>query len=174
MMSKKESITALEISAKNIFERFPIKSLNKTHVLKTKSYAWLVDKQISWMSTREPEIESNHEFVMNATGDVLIGGFGMGLILHPLLCMPHVRSITIIEKSRDIIDLFKYFYVSEKLRVVNADIFSWTTQDMFDTIYFDIWLASEPDYIEQMAHLKARFSPNLKTGGWIDSWRISK
>ena len=41
----------------------------------------------------------------NATGDVLIGGLGIGFVNQKLIDNPNVTSVTIVEKNQEVIDL---------------------------------------------------------------------
>jgi hypothetical protein len=113
----------------------------------------------SWM-----ERDTNKDFAVNATGDVLIAGLGLGLIILAIQGKPEVRSITIIEKDKELGE-FVLKQLSQRLlskvKIVYADIFKYKTDRKFNTIYFDIWnkLGNPKDYA-QMTTLKKRFKRN--------------
>ena len=54
------------------------------------------------MSNTPMEEYTNREFVEKAHGDILIAGLGIGMIILPLQDKEAVKSITIIEKNKDI------------------------------------------------------------------------
>jgi hypothetical protein len=58
----------------------------------------------------------------------------------------------------------------EKLEVINSDGFLWSTDKLYDTIYFDIWATIDKNSFSEMSILKKRYINNLKEDGWIDSW----
>lgn len=108
------------------------------------------------------------EFFERARGDVLMSGLGLGLGLRGL----KARSITVVEKSPDIIRLS-----AAKLphvRVVCADIREWIPDSgsMWDTIFFDHYTTITPSVAEAMPGLHSKFRPFLRQGGWMDSWRF--
>ena len=134
------------------------------------------------MSDTQMEQNSNRKVLYRATGNVLIAGLGIGLILLPILSKPEVRSVTVIEKYQDVIDLTEeYLRMAaktdhNKLRIVQADIFEWKPEKgtKFDTIYFDIWPNISGDNLKEMTQLHRRFSHYKALGCWMDSWMRSR
>ena len=135
---------------------------------------WLV------MSDTSMEKRSNRGVLWNARGDVLIAGLGLGMILLPLLEKPEVKSILVIEKSQDVIDLVEPHIRkaakkkgSSKLTVVCADIFEWAPPkgQKWDTIYFDIWGDISTDSLKDMGKLHRKFGRRKNPGGWMNSWK---
>jgi hypothetical protein len=131
------------------------------------------------MSNTPMEVRSNRQVVRFATGDVLIAGLGIGMILNPILGKENVHSVTVIEKSQDVIDLVGKSYMtnhpqSSKLRVINANIFDWKPMKglRFDTIYFDIWTNICVDNLEEIRKLNRRFCHYKSPGGWMSSWQV--
>jgi phospholipid N-methyltransferase len=57
----------------------------------------------------------NKEKVKKANGNVLIGGLGLGLVIHNILNKQEVKSITIIEINKDLIELVKPKFNSDKI-----------------------------------------------------------
>lgn len=141
-----------------------------------KEYVILHDKSINktMMSSHEFEIVTNQKFLDNAKGDVLIFGLGLGLIVHPLLQDKSIKSITIVEIDDGLIDLVFPIVIENdpytKVNVINSDAFSFETDMMFDTIYFDIWSVIDNRAFEEMSTLSHKFQKNLNQDGWMDSW----
>jgi spermidine synthase len=123
---------------------------------------------------------SNARVVHRSVGNVLIAGLGVGLILVPILAKKEVKSVTVVEKYRDVIDLVEPPLLkvkgSKKLKVVEADIFEWKPEKgtKFDVIYFDIWPNICTDALPEMAKLHRKFSRFKVMGGWMDSWQRAK
>jgi spermidine synthase len=141
-----------------------------------KEYVILYDKSQSkvMMTNNEFEMITNQKFIDNAKGDVIIFGLGIGLILYPLLQDDGIKSITIIEVDKDLIDeTFPIILNSDtksKLSIINCDAFQYEDDKKYDTIYFDIWPLINEEAFKEMKVLSERFSKNLNEGGWMDSW----
>lgn len=123
------------------------------------------------MSDTQMEKRSNIYAVRNATGHMLIAGLGIGMIVHAIAKKSDVRSITIIEKSPDVIKLVAPT-LPKKAKVIEGDIFTWTPAKgaKYDSIYFDIWADICTDNLEDMAKLNRRFARCKVPGAWSDSW----
>lgn len=94
------------------------------------------------MSDTPMERRTNAEFINKAHGDVLIAGLGIGMIIIPLLKKDNIRSITVVEKFSEVIELVAdQLPQDERLNIIQGDIFNNTFPrgTKFDTIYFDIW-----------------------------------
>ena len=95
-----------------------------------------------------------------------------------------VESITVVEKSEDVIALFKEYILPqfshpEKVRIVNADAFEYAERIMpaerFDIAFVDTWRdASDgaPMY-ERMKPLEC-LSPDTEFLYWIENFLISR
>lgn len=131
------------------------------------------------MSDGDMEHQSNSRAVYQAEGDVLIAGLGIGMILIPILRNPKVRSVLVLEKYRDVIDLVEppvraaVRADADKLTVLKADVFEWTPakDQKFDTIYFDIWPVICTDQLPEITKLKRKFCRRLRPGGWMKAWQ---
>lgn len=131
-------------------------------------YAMLVVGTEIMMSDTLNEQRTNTGAVHAAQGDVLIAGLGIGMILVPILADREVRSVTVIEKSPDVIKLvgpaLEKLQGSGKLTVVEADIFTWEPLrgKLYDLIYLDIWPTISEDNLSEITTLKRRFARRLR------------
>ncbi|KAA9007327.1 class I SAM-dependent methyltransferase [Paenibacillus spiritus] len=94
------------------------------------------------MSDTPMEQRTNSEFVRKAHGDVFIAGLGIGMILIPILKDEKIKTITILEKHEEVIELVgKQLELNDKVRIIHGDVFTYEHPKgtKFDTIYFDIW-----------------------------------
>jgi spermidine synthase len=131
------------------------------------------------MSDTPAEQRTNYAFMREARGDVLVGGLGLGMVLVPLLPLPEIASITVIEKSHDVIALVETHVrayvgknVAGKLRVVEGDVHDdWgEVLGQYDTIYLDIWPGMSTDNLSEIAKLKRKYRKRLRPGGWMAAW----
>ena len=109
--------------------------------------------------------------VARAEGDVLIAGLGLGMVLTGILDKSEVNTVTVIEKSRDVIDLVEPHIEHIKLNIICADIFDWVPPKghKWDVIYFDIWQNASID-LEQSTKLKRKFARRKQGIKWMKSW----
>ena len=118
------------------------------------------------MSNTPMEEYTNREFVEKAHGDILIAGLGIGMIILPLQDKEDVKSITIIEKSKDIIYMItSQIKFHNNVSIINDDIFNYKpTNRKYDCIYIDIWNYVNSDvYNEEMKPLKNKYRKYLKS-----------
>ena len=70
------------------------------------TYTFLVYAPIgAVMQDTTSEYAQHEPLWQGATGDVLIGGLGIGFVNQKLMDNPHVTSVTIVEKNQEVIDL---------------------------------------------------------------------
>jgi hypothetical protein len=129
------------------------------------------------MSSNLFERLTNQNFINAAKGDVIVFGLGLGLILFPLLEDDEITSITVIDKSVDIIDnlgpIIKNYDVNNKLTIINGDVFTYYQQlneTKFDVMYFDYWNFVDSTIYNDMEILKELYKNNIKETGQIMYW----
>lgn len=119
------------------------------------------------MSNTPMEERTNRRFVVSANGDVLIGGLGIGMIIMAIQDEPKVKSITVIEKSQEVIELVaSKLPFNDKVQIINADVFTWKPEkgQKFDCIYMDIWNWVNSDvWEEEMKPLKRKYCHYMKS-----------
>lgn len=127
------------------------------------------------MSDTPMEIRTNLDFLYQAHGHVLIAGLGLGVILKILEKRKGIKSVTVIEKNQEVIDLvLDQLNLPDNFKVIQSDIFDYEPTEKFDTIYFDIWTNICSDNWEEMKTLRKKFKKFLdltKKDWWIGSWR---
>jgi spermidine synthase len=143
-------------------------------------YVRLVVNGQVMMSDTPHEARSSGEAIRKARGSVLIAGFGLGMILVPILKNPKVTRVVVVEKNPDVLQLcyMPFTYGNHltdeekmKLIMVPADIFEYTAaKNNYDVIFFDIWPTISLNSLPDIKKLKSRFQTSLKKGGWMGAW----
>jgi hypothetical protein len=124
---------------------------------------------------------SNWNAVDDSHGDVLIAGLGIGMILVPMLRRSEVRTVTVLEKSLDVIKLvegpIRRYIGSEagKLSILCADAYEWVPPKgrKWDCIYLDVWPNICTDNLDKIAALKRRYAKSLNRQNpkaWMRAW----
>lgn len=116
------------------------------------------------MTDTPDEIRDHARFMHRSKGDVLIAGLGLGMVLQGCAVKDDVRTVTVVEKSTDVIALVEAHYKAKpfghKVTIINADIFEWKPEKgvKFDYAWFDIWDGLCTDNLDEMATLNRKFA----------------
>lgn len=154
-------------------------SSDRSAYIKVGKYARLIIDNEIMMSDTDMEKRSNSYVINNANGHVLIAGLGLGMIILPLLDKPEIKSITVVEKNQNVINLIYPYLKSSKLTVINADIFEWKPEKTikYDCIYFDIWAIITTENIPEIKRLHYKFKNKLNRDNpncWMKSWQYEE
>ncbi len=137
-----------------------------------------------WMTLTPVDIDTSDEAIAAARGKIVTFGLGLGYYAYMVSEKPEVSSITVVEKSPDVIRLFERYILPqfphrEKVKIINADAFEYAEKTMpkehFDLAFVDTWRdASDgaPMY-EKMKRLE-HLSPDTKFLYWIENFLISR
>jgi len=131
------------------------------------------------MSDTTYETLSHLDAYINAMGDVLINGLGLGLIARAVLLKDEVRTVTINELSKDVISLvFPHLQkeFGDRVKVNNADALEWkpSNGERFNTVWHDIWMNICYDNYEEYKKLMRRYSRWLKKPHWQYCWAYGR
>lgn len=136
-------------------------------------------KATTVMSDTPDEIRDHLSLIRRAQGDVLIAGLGLGMCARACLHRDGVSSVTIIERSRDVITLVGPWLTrvarrcGKRLTIIEADIFTWqpATSGPYDVAWFDIWDEINGDNLPEMHALHRKFARKAKwKGSWGRDW----
>ena len=114
-----------------------------------KYLALLKNKEI-WMSLNPNEIKTMAPYIDKATGNVLVLGLGMGYVAFMMAMKKDVKSVTIIEKDQQVIDIFNNliwpnFKNKEKIKIIKDDgvNFLRNNKSKYNYIFADLWHSPE-------------------------------
>ena len=137
-----------------------------------------------WMTLTPVDLDTCEEAIAAARGKVVTFGLGLGYYAYMVARKPEVESITVIEKSPDVIRLFKkhifpYFENKEKVRIINADAFEYAENIMptegYDYAFVDTWRdASDGAPMYQRMRALEHLSPATEFSYWIREFLVSR
>ena len=152
-------IKKFEIAENNLYAQ--------VHGIMPGKYVKLMQGMSVVMSDTDMEKETNAEFCSKAHGDIIIGGLGIGMIIMAIQDKPEVKTITVIEKNKEVIELISsQLKFNDKVKIVHDDVYSWMPDNdkKYDMRYMDIWNYINTDiYKEEMVQLKKIYSKFLKS-----------
>lgn len=126
----------------------------------------------TWMSDTAMEQEAMMIASITARGDVLILGLGIGL-LPTLVKMRNrmVKTITIVEKEQDVVNLVYDYIKFRKTRLIvcDADEYLSSTSDKYDFIFVDIW-AGFTTPLREAEYWVTKASKCLNEKGTVRYW----
>ena len=147
------------------------------------SFPSVTENGVEWMTVTPNEAETMRADIHSAHGRVLTYGLGLGYFAFHVSQKPDAESVTIIERDPDLIGLFRdcilpQFPQKDKIRIVCADAFDFTEQDMdphaFDFAFVDLWHDQSdglPLYL-RMKRLESHF-PTTEFRYWIEPTLLS-
>lgn len=115
------------------------------------------------MSDTPAEMRDHEPFVHECHGDILITGLGLGMVANACLLKDGIGTVTVIEKSADVIALAADHYrqkFGERFQVIHADALKWKPGkgQRWGAVWHDIWPTICADNLPQMTTLKRRFA----------------
>lgn len=126
------------------------------------------------MSTTPDELR-DFRFLKCVVGDGLIAGLGLGCVPMFILSYPsYTRTITVIEKSADVIALVgptltKAF--GDRIKIINADIFTWKPPkgSHWEWGWYDIWDDICTGNLTEITRIKRRFAGKvIQQFAWVE------
>ena len=145
---------------------------NGCREIKAGSYKKLTRNGSTVMSNTQSEILDHYYFIHKAMcgGHVLINGLGLGVALKAILESDKVESVTVIEKSKDVIALVGDHYSGDKrVNIVNADAFTFKPPkgQRYSAVWHDIWDDICGSNLPEMTKLHRKYG---RRTDWQDSW----
>lgn len=113
---------------------------------------WVLKRQcpdtpapVIWMSNAPMEMESQAHHAMVARGDVLIGGWGMGVLAYNVARKREVYTVTVVELDSDVRMLARALMkewpdeVRQKVTLIDDNMLTYRSSARYDFALIDIW-----------------------------------
>ena len=137
-----------------------------------------------WMTLTPVDLDTSEDAIEKAHGKVITFGLGLGYYVYMVSQKASVESITVIEKSTEVIDLFKKYILpqfpnKEKVVIVNDDAYHYAGEIMpnehFDLAFVDIYRdASDGAPVYREFKKLECLNPTCKFMYWIENFLISR
>ena len=146
-------------------------------------YPAVLENGNEWMTLLPNEIESMRDAIDEVTGEVVTFGLGLGCFAYMASLKDSVTSVTIVDKSDEVINLFKtyilpQFKTKDKIKVVQMDAYEFVKKEMpskhFDYAFADIW-HDISDGVDMYINFKKieHYAKNTKFLYWIEDLILS-
>lgn len=139
------------------------------------TFLWQDDEV--WMLDAPSEMNTILPYAQKAKGKVLTFGLGIGFYVYMALLNENVESVTIVERSSEVIQLFNtvlrpQFPSDKAINIIQGDAFDYFNEDtlnQYDSVFVDIWQSNE-DGLEIIEKLLEQYLPTFdQVDFWIES-----
>ncbi len=130
-----------------------------------------------WMLDAPSEAETINPYAQKAFGNVLTFGLGIGYFPFMAMLNPKVKSITVIEKSSAVIEMFNTFIKPQfphpvEFNIIEGDAYDYFNEiqiSKYDYVFVDIWQSNEDGLIVIEQLLEKYLPPFSKVDFWIET-----
>ncbi len=134
------------------------------------TYTRLMHGRQLYMSDTPAEVLDHVPFTSLAKGHVLINGLGLGLCLKIILPRHNLKTVTVIERSPEVIALVGPTYTTDpRVEIVCADAFEYKPPEgvRYDAVWHDIWPDICIDNLPEITRLKRKYGRRCD---WQGAW----
>ena len=144
--------------------------MTQVEILQQKGNNFLWIDNYLWMWDLPIERKVQKQIADKAFGNVLVAGYGLGLVQKYLSENPKVKSITTVERSKEVIESVKKVYGKTYGKIIVEDFYSYLTEEKFNCIIGDVWEDIIPKALENYREFKTKAKELLKENGKILAW----
>ena len=141
----------------------------KVELIKQKGYNFLWIDDNLWMWDIPIEKSVQKRLAKQAFGDVLVAGYGLGVIQKYLKENPKVKSVLTIEKLKEVVEAAKSAYGKIYGNIKITNFYDYNSKK-FDCVMGDIWEDILPEYLDKYNKFKTKAKTLLKPKGRIIAW----
>lgn len=129
-----------------------------------------------WMLDAPSEANTIDPYAAKASGKVLTFGLGIGYFIFMAMRNPNVTSITVVEQSTEVIEMFKTFLLPQfpthiPLNIIQGDAYEYFNQKFiqgYDYVFVDIHKSND-DGLDVMRQMLSSYMPPFeKVDFWIE------
>lgn len=148
------------------------------------SFPAILENGNEWMTLTPVDIDTCDEAIAAAEGKVLTYGLGLGYFAYMASEKESVDSVTVVEISDEVIQLFKEYILPQmpnrhKIKIVNSDAISYAKEVMpeekYDMVFVDTWRDAS-DGAPMYKDMKALEGscPETKFYYWVENFLRSR
>ena len=168
---KVEKFTVSEDEAKFANMRASFSFSNRGQYIYAGEYTRLMRGTSTIMSDTPSEISDHRYFMRVATGNVLLNGLGLGMVLQAILRKDDVEKVVVNEIDQDVINIVAPHYQDQRLVINHTDAFAWKPNGIrFNSVWHDIWDNICEDNLSEMKQLHRRYGHWLQQPSFQGSW----
>ncbi|MBU4347707.1 hypothetical protein KJ586_03845 [Patescibacteria group bacterium] len=138
-------------------------------IVEVKNHKFLFLDDYLWMWDLPHEQELQRDIAKQAFGDVLVAGYGFGIVTKFLIENPKVTSVTTVEKYPEVIDKMKEFGPIYG-KIIIGDFNDIPENKKFDCVIGDTWAEIDQLFLGDYRKFKEKAQKLVKNDGLILAW----
>lgn len=142
----------------------------KVRILKQKGFNFLWIDDYLWMWDIPIEQKAQKLIAKKAYGNVLVAGYGLGIVQKHLIKNKKVKSVTTVEKLPAVVVAAKKTYRKLYGNITIGDFYRYKTDMRFDCVIGDIWEDIAPEALKQYKRYEKKAKLLVKKNGKILAW----
>jgi len=123
-----------------------------------------------WMWDLPEEVEEQKHIADQAYGEVLVAGYGLGVVQKLLLENPKVTRVVTCEINSNVIEACGQTFERLYGDIVVCDFYQFQSKKLFDCVVGDIWINITPQDLSDYVAFTEKAATLLKEGGKILAW----
>jgi len=132
------------------------------------NFLWIDNELVMW--DIPVERKAQREIAEQSFGEILIAGYGLGVVQQYLTENPRVRSILTIERLEEVVRKAERVYGRVYGNVEIGNFFGYNSGRRFDCVIGDIWKDIVPESLVDYKRFKQKAQTLLKPNGRILTW----
>jgi len=136
--------------------------------IKRNHFLYIDDKY--WMCDVPEEVEAQREIASQARGEVLVAGYGLGIVQRLMSDNDRINSILTIEKHPEVLEECRKTYGRTYGRIIIEDFFNYQCEERYDCVIGDLWIDQSKKDLETFSQFKKKANTLIKNNGQILGW----
>lgn len=141
----------------------------KIEIVEIKNHKFLFLDDYLWMWDLPHEQQLQKDLANQAFGDVLVAGYGFGIVTKFVLENPKVTSVTTVEKYPEVINKMKEFG-SIHGKIIISDFNDIPENRKFDCVIGDTWAEIDVRFLDDYLKFKNKAQKLVKPNGLTLGW----
>jgi spermidine synthase len=142
----------------------------KVEIIKHKEHKFMFLNDYLWMWDTPQEKELQEDLSKKSFGDVLVAGYGLGILPKYLLKNPKVKSVTTVEIYKEVIKKMKACEGGVYGNIIIGDYYKISGDKKYDCIIGDIWPDIDAKFLNDYIKFKKKSQKLLKKNGKLLAW----
>jgi len=140
-------------------------------ITKQKGHRFLWIDDYLWMWDLPEEVRIQKSYAAAVTGNILVAGYGLGILQRYLAENPRVKYVLTVEKHAQVVEACRREFGKQYGFVTIEDFYEFETSEKFDFVIGDIWTEIYPQALPYYKRYKKWASRFLKQpDGQIIAW----
>lgn len=150
-------------------EQIDLYSLFHGRAIYSGTYTRLMRNGRIVMSDTNAEMRDHSIALYRAEGSCLINGLGIGMLLKNILLKDSVTDVTVVEISKELIDMVGPYYNDDRVTIIHANAYEYKPPKgkRYQMVWHDIWDDICSDNLPEMTKLHRKYG---KRADWQGSW----